>query len=160
MESVLLGLPETIKEMIYVEALKHISNAMLALPLDSSVRKLTAQSVAAYAMDVAHLVEFVGALPEKDLLMSGLDELRQTTDLMTLAAEGKGEEFFDSSISGKRFPKVDKIKGAELLEKVTPAELMSTPTLSDGHEHFKKPSMANFGDFRDRFGKFTQRDRS
>ncbi|KAK3715366.1 Rab GTPase-binding exocyst subunit S15, partial [Vermiconidia calcicola] len=118
MSSVLLGLPEQIKQQIYFEALTHISAGLLALPLDSSQQLISPQSVSQYQKDVEHLVAFVDSLPEKDILSPTLEELRQTTDLMGLAAEGKGEEFFDSSTSGPRFGKVDKLKGAELLEKV------------------------------------------
>ena len=118
MSAVLLGLPEQIKDSIYFEALKHIGNGLLALPLDSSIQTITPQSGAAYQLDVGHLVDFVENLPERDFLLPSLDELRQTSDLMGLASEGKGEDFFDQSSSGKRFPAVDKLKGAELLEKV------------------------------------------
>ena len=170
MSSVLLGLTIEIKELIYVEALKHIASGLLAMPLDSSIRAISAQSAAVFALDVGHLVDFVEALPEREHLLEQLDELRQTTDLMTLAAAGKGEEFFDSSRSGKRFGKVDKIKGAELLEKVqvAPSEPRSSggakspvPEGLLGLEHQKKPSMAGFnvGGLGDRF-KFAQRDRS
>ncbi|MGG6495207.1 UNVERIFIED_CONTAM: SEC15 family protein, partial [Bacteroidetes bacterium 56_B9] len=76
------------------------------------------QAATAFKLDVDDLVDFVEALPEAPVLLESLTSIRQTTDLMMLAAEGKGEEFFDSSKSQTRFEKVDKIKGAELLEKV------------------------------------------
>lgn len=124
MSSVLLGLPPQIKELIYFEALAHISSALLALPLDQSIRRISPQSVTAYKLDIDHLVEFVQSLGEDGgVLLEGLDELRQTTDLMGLAAEGKGEEFFDVSKSGRRFGRVDKMKGAELLEKYVHLDL-------------------------------------
>lgn len=171
MLSVLLGLPEQMKEQIYAEALKHISRGILSMPLDSSVTTITPQSAEAYTMDVGHLVVFVENLPERTSLLRSLDELRQTTDLMNLAAEGKGEEFFDTSRSGKRFGKVDKIKGAELLEKVQPKAASSqqhspnaarSPTPLDGFHamHEKKGSVAGLSSLGDRFGRFTQRDRS
>ena len=165
MSSVLLGLPEPIKELIYFEALTHISAGLLALPLDSSQTKISAPSVAAYSMDVGHLVSFVENLPERDKLIPSLDELRQTTDLMNLYAEGKGEEFFDSSTSADRFGKVDKIKGAELMDKVQTrreSEVGRSPlAMQDGFEHAKKPSVAGFGGaLGARFDQFTRRDRS
>jgi exocyst complex component 6 len=169
MSSVLLGLPERIKRQIYVEALTHISAGLLALPLDSSQLRLSAYSVAQYQLDIGHLVDFVESLPEKDLLLPTLDELRQTTDLMGLAAEGKGEEFFDQSKSSGRFAKVDKIKGAELLEKVETrrqstllAPANRSPTIGDGgFEHAKKPSVSGFaGGLGARFEQFRGRDRS
>jgi hypothetical protein len=113
-----MGLPETVKKQIYHEALGHTSAALLALPLDPSVTKISPQVVTAYKMDVDELISFVDSLPDATTLRTALAELRQTTDLMTLLAAGNAEEFFDSSRSGARFSQVDKIKGAELLEKV------------------------------------------
>ncbi|EGP84880.1 unnamed protein product [Zymoseptoria tritici ST99CH_1A5] len=166
MSSVLLGLPEGIKELIYYEALKHISNALMSLPLDPNVRRISPQAVTAFKLDIDDLVEFVEALPEASMLIGSLSQLRQTTDLMTLAADGKGEEFFDSSKSNERFSEVDKIKGAELLEKVfqqteaAPVRKDRMSLLGDIQELSKKPSMPHFGDFRDRLGQFTKRDRN
>lgn len=167
MSSVLLGLPEKIKQQIYFEALTHISSGLLALPLDESQPKISAQSVAQYKTDIEHLHDFVSSLPERADLLPTLDELRQTTDLMALAAEGKGEEFFDSSKSSARFAKVDKIKGAELLEKVQVRQAMDrtstpvprSPTVGnlvegEGQGHAKKGSVAGFGGFGARFDQF------
>ncbi|KAK4501654.1 hypothetical protein PRZ48_007463 [Zasmidium cellare] len=169
MSMVLLGLPEQMKERIYFEALTHVGEALLSLPLDPSVRRISPQAVAAYRIDIDDLISYVEALPEAPGLIDSLTPLRQTTDLMGLAAEGKGEEFFDSSKSHTRFGRVDKIKGAELLEKVFTAppepaprrERMSIlPDFSGSREDVsKKPSM-HFGDFRDRLGGFAKRDRS
>jgi hypothetical protein len=61
---------------------------------------------------------------------------------------------------------VDKIKGAELLEKVfeqaeaTPVKKDRMSILGDFQDLSKKPSMPHFGDFRDRLGQFTKRDRN
>ena len=168
--SVLLGLPEEIKELIYSSALSHISAALLALPLDPLVTRISSQAAAAYAMDVQHLVEFVGDLPEESegstVLYEGLEGLRQTTDLMSLAAEGKGEMFFDSSLSAKRFGRVDKLRGVELLEKVetrreqTPVSANS-PAVANEERRGGGGAATTFGDFRDRFGGFAgRRDKS
>lgn len=169
MSSVLLGLPEKIKDTLYFSALSFIQEALLSLPLDSSVQTITHQAATAYVIDVEHLVEFVQNLPDEhkpNVLVSSLEELRQTSSLMALAVEGKGEEFFDSSRSALRFGKVDKLKGAELLEKVQtrPASVATAPKspllgVDDG-QHVKKGSVATFGDFRERFGGFAKRDRS
>lgn len=173
MSSVLIGLPEQIKDLIYAESLAHISNGLLSLPLDATFRRISAQAVTAYSLDVGHLIAFGQGLDEGDALLEGLDELRQTTELMKLAAQGQGEQFFDSSISGKVFGKVDKIKGAELLEKIIPASdtaslqqattgtgRPASPVVGPGEPYKKGSVAAGFGEFRDRFGKFTQRDRT
>lgn len=172
MNMVLLGLPEQMKERIYFEALTHVGEALLSLPLDPSVRRISPQAVTAYRIDIDDLVSYVEALPEAPGLIDSLTPLRQTTGLMGLAAEGKGEEFFDSSKSHARFNQVDKIKGAELLEKVFTAppepaprsqRMSILPDFGGGggsrDDINKKPS-THFGDFRDRLGGFTKRDRS
>jgi hypothetical protein len=161
MSSVLMGLPETVKKQIYHEALGHTSAALLALPLDPSVTKISPQVVTAYKMDVDELISFVDSLPDATTLRTALAELRQTTDLMTLLAAGNAEEFFDSSRSGARFSQVDKIKGAELLEKVLAQQDQVLPkperlSVLPEAELVKKPS-THFGDFRDRLGQFTKR---
>ena len=176
MSSVLLGLPEGIKDTLYFSALGFISDALLRLPLDENVQRISHQAAGAYIMDVGHLVEFVEALPEDHrptVLLGSLDELRQTTDLMGLAAEGQGEVFFDSSKSQARFGKVDKLKGAELLEKVEDksaassqqgpprSPLTTAGPFSEQHSEDKKSRMqGTLGDFRDRFGGFGRRERS
>lgn len=166
MSSVLLGLPEGIKKQIYYTALQHIGEALMSLPLEEGVIRISPQAVAAYKMDVDDLVEFVEALPEADWLIGSLKQLRQTTELMELAASGKGEEFFDSSKSNERFGEVDKLKGAELIDRVF--QQAEQPPQHPRRERMsflpdmdlsKKPSM-HFGDFRDRLGQFTKRDRS
>lgn len=169
MDSVLLGLPEQIKEQIYFEALTHISKALLDLPLDSLVGRISAQAAGAYRMDVAHLVDFVQSVPRESnpkVLLESLEELRQTTELMGLAAEGKGEIFFDISQSKDMFAKVDKLKGPELLEKVTPigasppppGKTLQSQQQDDSH---KNRLAAGFGGFGDRFaGQFGRRDKS
>lgn len=186
MSSVLIGLPPKIKAQIYHESLAHISAALLSLPLDSAIRQISAQAATAYGLDVAHLAGFVEGLQDGAALLGVLDELRQTAELMALAAEGQGEVFFDSSVSGLRFGSVDKIRGAELLEKVSVAAAPG----GAAEEAVGRPSTSALGrlstqvaglgvgggsgsgspvvegrrgfadDLRGRFGKFAGRDRS
>jgi hypothetical protein len=179
MSSVLIGLPEKIKDQIYHESLGHIAAAILSLPLDSNIRQISSQAATAYSLDVSHLVGFVESLPKSAALLEMLEELRQTTALMSLAAEGKGEQFFDSSVN--KFGKVDKIKGAELLEKVMVAspeggEMAGRPSTTLGRITTQVQGMGMGGsgtgspvvgerkgfadDLRGRFGKFNLRDRN
>ncbi|KAK3117558.1 Rab GTPase-binding exocyst subunit S15 [Teratosphaeriaceae sp. CCFEE 6253] len=185
MSSVLLGLPYAIRDMIYYTALQHIAENLLALPLEEEVPRISSQAAAAYVLDVGHIVAFVESLEEADrpqVLLEALEELRQTTDLIGLAAEGKGEMFFDSSLAGKRFPKVDKLQGPVLLEKVEARKGNSmggalsglgrsgsgsgvaaprSPTVGLGGGQFEeghaKKGSTTLGDFRDRFGQFGRR---
>ncbi|THZ80636.1 exocyst complex subunit Sec15-like protein [Aureobasidium pullulans] len=156
MSSVLLGLPVQIKELIYFDALAHISNAILSLPLDPSIRRLSPQSVTAFRLDTEHLIEFVRSL-DNPVLMEGLDELRQTVELMAVAKEGEGraeEEFFDVEKGRKRFGKVDKMNGAELLEKVSQGvEAQKAAAVAQAASPVDKKSTMNFPAFASRFKK-------
>lgn len=113
-ESVLLGLPTEIKELVYFDALSHAANKILALPLDPGVKKLSPAAVHTLANDVDHLSDFVRSL-DNSILDENLDELRQTVALM---ASENPDEFFDVSTRNKKFGKVDNMNGAVLLEKV------------------------------------------
>lgn len=120
MHTVLLGLPITLKSLIYFDALSHISEALLKLPLDEYIKTISPQAVTAFRLDGEYLVDFVKGMGDK-VLEEGLDELVQTIDLMSmvgdLGREKAEEEFFDMEKARKRFGKVDKMTGAELLEK-------------------------------------------
>lgn len=173
MSSVLLGLSEDIKKQIYYTALEHIGEQLMSLPLEDGVQRISPQAVAAYKLDVEDLVDFVENLPEdSEMLMGSLRKLRQTTELMELAARGKGEEFFDSGRSQVRFGEVDKIQGAELIDRVGAGAMGNGGVeevrkkdhrmsfLPDMEGLGKKPSM-HFEGFRDRFGGFGgKKDRS
>lgn len=158
MTSVLLGLPVKIKELIYFDALSHISSSILRLPLDETITRISPQAVRAYELDVDHLVDFVTSLGDRSLL-AGLEELRQTKDLMVASADPIGraeEEFFDAERSRRRFAKVDRASGAELLEKISQGVQAAqaeakAQTMNPVPE--KKTGMnMNFSNFSSRFG--------
>ena len=163
MTSVLLGLPPQIKELIYFDALSHISTAVLNLPLDQTVQRISPQAVTAYRLDVDHLVDFVGNLGDTKLL-ENLEELKQTVELMSIAAVPGGraeEEFFDAEKSRRRFGRVDRANGAELLEKVSQGlKEAQTQAKSDTTSPVEKKGgmNMNFSNFSSRFG--VHRDRS
>lgn len=113
-ESVLLGLPTEIKELVYFDALSHAANKILALPLDSSVKRISPSAVRTLANDVDHLSNFVQSL-DNPILDENLDELRQTIALM---ATENPDEFFDVMQRNRKFGKVDNMNGAVLLEKI------------------------------------------
>ncbi|EAQ91433.1 hypothetical protein CHGG_03368 [Chaetomium globosum CBS 148.51] len=99
MSSTLLGLPREIKELIYFDALSHASNKILALPLHPDVKKINPNGVAAMALDVKHLTDFVSKLENAFMLEQNLDELQQTAALMQSEDH---EEFYDISIRNKK----------------------------------------------------------
>ncbi|KAG7290987.1 hypothetical protein NEMBOFW57_000994 [Staphylotrichum longicolle] len=116
MISTLLGLPREIKELIYFDALSHAANKILALPLSPDVKKINPNGVAAMALDVAHLTDFVSKLENAFMLEQNLDELQQTVTLMQCENH---EEFYDISIRNKKYGRVDAMNGPVLLEKIT-----------------------------------------
>ncbi|KAH8895180.1 exocyst complex subunit Sec15-like protein [Thozetella sp. PMI_491] len=116
MNSTLLGLPREIKELIYFDALSHAADKILALPLSSDVKKINPNGVAAIAMDVKYLAEFVGSLENAFMLEQNLDELQQTVALMQ---SENHDEFFDISTRNKKYGRVDAMNGPILLEKLT-----------------------------------------
>ncbi|KAF2094022.1 exocyst complex component Sec15 [Rhizodiscina lignyota] len=115
MDSVLLGLPTEIKELVYFDALSHAATMILALPLDLNVKSISAAAVKTLSNDVQHLSQFVESLGNP-ILDENLDELRQT--VMLMGSENAEEEFFDVAQRNRKFGKVDNMNGAVLLEKV------------------------------------------
>ena len=122
MNSVLLGLPTEIKELIYFDALSHAANMILALPLSPDVKRINPNGVAALANDVRFLSEFVDTL-NNPILQENLDELQQTVVLMS--AENT-EEYYDVSVRNKKYGRVDVMNGPLLLEKYTSLIIIQT----------------------------------
>lgn len=113
MNSVLLGLPTEIKELIYFDALSHAATMILSLPLSTEVRWINPNGVAALAKDVQYLTEFVDTLGNP-ILRENLDELQQT--VMLMQAENS-DDFYDISTRNKKYGRVDAMNGPVLLEK-------------------------------------------
>ncbi|KAK2734018.1 hypothetical protein FQN57_001887 [Myotisia sp. PD_48] len=136
MNSTLLGLPTEIKELIYFDALSHLANRVLALPLDPEVKTINPNGVAALARDVDYLSNFVDGLGVP-ILKENLDELQQTVQLMM--AENT-EEFYDISVRNKKYGRVDPLNGPILLEKLTNVVHSPTPSRFDTGNKFSLSS--------------------
>ena len=113
MNTVLLGLPPEIKELIYFDALSHAATMILGLPLDQNVRKINSNGVAALAKDVKYLTDFVETLGNP-ILGQNLEEVQQTVALMQ---SENHDDFYDVSIRNKKYGRVDALNGPLLLEK-------------------------------------------
>jgi exocyst complex component 6 len=124
MNSTLLGLPREIKELIYFDALSHAANKILALPLSPDVKKINPNGVAALALDVKHLTDFVDGLENGFMLRSNLDELEQT---ILLLQSDNTDEFFDVSTRNKKYGRVDAMNGPILLEKYASHDITQKP---------------------------------
>lgn len=124
MSSTLLALPPSIKELIYFDALSHATTSILSLPLSNSVKAINPNGVAALAIDVSYLEEFISTLPNALLLRDGLDELLQVVALMQLE---NTEEFYDVAVRNRKFGRVDPLVGAKILSKLTHTVQSSKP---------------------------------
>ncbi|KAL8944396.1 MAG: hypothetical protein Q9216_000447 [Gyalolechia sp. 2 TL-2023] len=113
MNTVLLGLPTEIKELIYFDALSHAATMILSLPLSPEVKNISPHGVAALAKDVRYLTEFVDTL-DNPVLKENLDELQQTVALMQ---NENSDEFYDVATRNKKYGRVDMVNGPILLEK-------------------------------------------
>ena len=121
MNSVLLGLPTEIKELIYFDALSHAATMILSLPLSPEVKRINPNGIAALAKDVQYLAEFVDTLGNP-ILRENLDELQQT--ILLMQAENS-DEFYDVSTRNKKYGRVDAMNGPILLEKYVFLEHLS-----------------------------------
>ena len=117
MNSVLLGLPTEIKELIYFDALSHAASMILNLPLAPDVKCINSNGVAALAKDVQYLTEFVETLGNP-ILRETLDELQQTIQLLQ---SGNTDEYYDTSARNKKYGRVNAMNGPVLLEKLAHA---------------------------------------
>ncbi|KAL1637279.1 putative exocyst complex component [Diplodia seriata] len=128
MNSVLLGLPAEIKELIYFDALSHAGAMILSLPLDDSVKRISPASIKTLSQDVEFLSSFVETL-NNPILRENLDELLQTVTLMQTDDQ---LEFFDVSQRNRKYGRVDREHGAILLEKVTQGQSVVADTSRAG----------------------------
>lgn len=125
MNSVLLGLPTEIKDLIYFDALSHAANNILQLPLDPSVVAISPPALHLLALDVNHLSTFVSSLASAEAgtgtanhstnLRRTVDELDQTIALMT---SDNSDEFFDINQRNRKYAAVNAQNGPVLLDKV------------------------------------------
>jgi hypothetical protein len=128
--SVLLSLPSSLKDLMLFNAISHTASSILSLPLSPSVERITTTSIAQLSMDVSHFRAYVETLPNNSILLESLDELIQTVALMST---DQPDEFYDISLRNKKYRNVDPLKGPQLLEKVVHVEVR-TPTSAGGHD--------------------------
>lgn len=161
MNSVLLGLPPEMKDMIYFDSLNHAASTILELPLDPAVPAVTPAALALFKLDVGHLSSFVGTLSLPTAASAGmldtgnnaqqnpsvfrrtLDELNQTVALMS---SDDPNEFFDISQRSRKYAAVDAQNGALLLDKVDQGKQVAAAP--------EKPAPAEKLKASDRFGNF------
>ncbi|KAG9786096.1 exocyst complex subunit Sec15-like protein, partial [Aureobasidium melanogenum] len=129
--SVLLSLPSSLKDLMLFNAVSHTASSILALPLADNVDRITTPAIAQLSMDVDHFRSYVETLPNNSILLESLDELIQTVALM---ATDQPDEFYDISLRNKKYRNVDPLKGPRLLEKVVHINTFHSPTSTGGHD--------------------------
>jgi len=120
--SVLLSLPSSLKDLMLFNAISHTASSILSLPLSPSVERITTTSISQMSMDISHFRSYVETLPNNSILLESLDELVQTVALMLT---DQPDEFYDISLRNKKYRNVDPLKGPQLLEKVVHVEVRS-----------------------------------
>ncbi|KAK5374824.1 Rab GTPase-binding exocyst subunit S15 [Exophiala xenobiotica] len=123
--SVLLSLPSSLKDLMLFNAISHTASSILSLPLSPSVERITTTAIAQLSMDISHFRSYVETLPNNSILLESLDELIQTVALMST---DQPDEFYDISLRNKKYRNVDPLKGPQLLEKVVHVNVQS-PTV-------------------------------
>ncbi|KIX10375.1 uncharacterized protein Z518_01457 [Rhinocladiella mackenziei CBS 650.93] len=126
--SVLLSLPSSLKDLMLFNAISHTASSILALPLSDTVGRITTTAIAQLTMDITHFQHYVQTLPNNSILLESLDELVQTVALM---ATDQPDEFYDISLRNKKYRNVDPLKGPQLLEKVVHVDARSPTTAHD-----------------------------
>jgi exocyst complex component 6 len=123
--SVLLSLPSSLKDLMLFNAISHTASSILSLPLSESVDRITTATIAQMDMDISHFRSYVETLPNNFVLLESLDELVQTIALMRT---DQPDEFYDISLRNKKYRNVDPLKGPMLLEKVVHVDMGRSPT--------------------------------
>lgn len=145
MSSVLLPLPDSLKNLMLFNAISHTASSILNLPMSNTVTRITTSAVAQLRIDVDALTAYVQTLPTAPILLESLDELIQTVALMETDSP---EEFYDISLRNKKYRNVDPLKGPVLLEKVVkdaPAPANSVGRRSGGFDGSNRTSGAAGG---------------
>lgn len=128
--SVLLSLPSSLKDLMLFNAISYTASSILSLPLSPSIERITTTAIAQLSMDIDHFRSYVETLPNNSILLESLDELIQTVALMST---DQPDEFYDISLRNKKYRNVDPLKGPQLLEKVVHVHVQS-PTTGVGHD--------------------------
>jgi hypothetical protein len=123
--SVLLSLPSSLKDLMLFNAISHTASSILSLPLSDSVDRITTTTITQMDMDISHFRSYVETLPNNFVLLESLDELVQTIALMRT---DQPDEFYDISLRNKKYRNVDPLKGPMLLEKVVHVDMGRSPT--------------------------------
>ncbi|CAM0140229.1 unnamed protein product [Umbelopsis sp. WA50703] len=133
----LLNLPESIKSLIYFDALDHLSHAMMDLLLDHNEPALTDIALQNFDVDVRFLEDFVKNLGDPTIVDTFL-ELRQ---LLTLVQSDNAEEFLNPQMKNKKYSRVQPQHAVIVMEKLM--RDIPTTNLPTVREKMRRRAMEN-----------------
>lgn len=100
----LLNLPETIKSLLYFDALEHLCQSMKSLLLDPDQRNVTEIALSNFDIDVRFIEDFVHNLGDPTVTDTFV-ELRQLLDL-TIVCD-KPEEYLTPQVRNRKFNRLN-----------------------------------------------------
>ena len=100
----LLNLPETIKSLLYFDALEHLSQSMKGLLLDTDQRNMTEIALSNFDIDVRFIEDFVQNLGDPTVTDTFV-ELRQLLDLAIVS--DNPEEYLTPQIRNRKYNRLN-----------------------------------------------------
>ncbi|GAN08779.1 exocyst complex subunit Sec15-like family protein, partial [Mucor ambiguus] len=135
----LLNLPETIKSLLYFDALEHLSQSMKALLLNPDQRIMTEIALSNFDIDVRFVEDFVHNLGDPTI-MDTFVELRQLLDLAILS--DNPEEYLTPQVRNRKYNRLNSRDVIVLFEKVLRTPLPMHTVLSQ-KERMRRKAMEN-----------------
>ena len=135
----LLNLPETIKSLLYFDALEHLSQSMKNLLLNPDQRIMTEIALSNFDTDVRFVEDFVQNLGDPTV-MDTFVELRQLLDLAILS--DNPEEYLTPQVRNKKYNRLNSRDVIVLFEKVLRTPLPMHTILSQ-KERMRRKAMEN-----------------
>lgn len=96
----LLNLPETIKSLLYFDALEHLSQSMKGILLDTDQRNITEIALSNFDIDVRFIEDFVQSLGDPTVTDTFV-ELRQLLDLAIVC--DNPEEYLTPQVRNRKY---------------------------------------------------------
>ncbi|CEP09699.1 hypothetical protein [Parasitella parasitica] len=135
----LLNLPETIKSLLYFDALEHLSQSMKSLLLNPDQRIMTEIALSNFDTDVRFVEDFVQSLGDPTV-MDTFVELRQLLDLAILS--DNPEEYLTPQVRNKKYSRLNSQDVIVLFEKVLRTPLPGHTVLGQ-KERMRRKAMEN-----------------
>ncbi|KAG1463796.1 hypothetical protein G6F56_005210 [Rhizopus delemar] len=111
----LLNLPETIKSMLYFDALEHLNQSMKGLLLATNQQNMTEIALSNFDTDVRFVEDFVRSLGDPNVVDTFL-ELRQLLDLAIVS--DNPEEYLSPPVRSRKYSKLNGRDVTVLFEKL------------------------------------------